>query len=520
MSDISGSKTAKGAEHSVDVASLGSHKHDEHSDTLIRQFGLLPLLGVGLLGAGYWAGQIVTMTTVLGVGGPPGLFWGTFLCAFCILCIAISLAELASAYPTSGGVLDWAYECSSKSSRNFVAWTTAWLNTFAWIVTATTWASLVAQQVLALAVLYHPDYVIKQWHTWLVLQFVLIVGLLINVFGVKMMPALDKIGLATFFLGCFVLSITVAATAPTHQSAKFVFVDIINTTGWSSNGLVWCLGQIATSGAFILIDSPSHLSEETIEPEKNVPKAMVYSVLIGTVTGLFVTLCFMFSIADIDGVLASAGGVPYIQIIKNATRSNGATVVLSLFMIILSMYGAVTSVTVASRVAWAFARDGGLFFPKTFTRMSSSLHVPVLSLILCTFGSSCIGVIYLGSITAFNSFLSALTILFFACYAMVIGSFMLNRRYLPKKGPYHLSSTVGWTVNTIAMVYMLVFGVFFCFPSVYPPTANTMNWSSVILVGVFLLSSVGYVTWGRNSYAGPSGAVMAERIGESSETTV
>ncbi|CDS00330.1 hypothetical protein [Sporisorium scitamineum] len=495
MSDISGSKAAKAAEHSVKVASLGSHKHTGQSETLIRQFGLLPLLGVGLLGAGYWAGQIVTMTTVLGVGGPPGLFWGTFLCAFYILCIAISLAELASAYPTSGGVLDWAYEGSSNSSRKFVAWTTAWLNTFAWIVTATTWASLVAQQVLALAVLYHPDYVIKQWHTWIVLQFVLIVSLVVNVFGVKMMPALDK-------------------------SAKFVFVDIINTTGWGSNGLVWCLDQIATSGVFILIDSPSHLSEETIEPEKNVPKAMVYSVLIGTVTGLFVTLCFMFSIVDIDGVLSSATGVPYIQSIKNATRSNGATVVLSLFMIVLSMYGAVTSVTVASRVAWAFARDGGLLFPNTFSKMSSQLHVPVQSLLLCIFASSCIGVIYLGGTTAFNSFLSALTILFFACYAMVIGSFMLNRRYIPKKGPYHLSPTTGWIVNTIAMVYMVVFGVFFCFPSVYPPTADTMNWSSVILVGVVVLSSVGYVTWGRKSYAGPSGAVLAEPIGESTEIGV
>ncbi|EST08577.1 Amino acid/polyamine transporter I [Kalmanozyma brasiliensis GHG001] len=517
MSDASDHK--KGAEvgHSSEVASYAGHDHV--SEPLIRQFGLMPLLGVGLLGAGYWAGQIVTMVTVLSVGGPPGLFWGIFVCAFCILCIAISLAELASAYPTAGGVLDWAYEGSSKSSRKFVAWTTAWLNTFAWIVTATTWASLVAQQVLALAVLYHPDYVIKQWHTWLLLQAVLIVGLLVNLFAVKIMPALDKIGLVTFFTGCIVLSITVVATAPSHQSARFVFVDIINSTGWSSNGLVWCLGQIATSGAFILIDSPSHLSEETIEPEKNVPKAMVYSVLIGTVTGLFVTLCFMFSIVDVDGVLTSATGVPYIQIIRNATQSNGATVVLSLFMIILSMYGAVTSVTVASRVSWAFARDGGLLFPKTFSKMSTSLHVPVQSLLLCVLISSCVGVIYLGSITAFNSFLAALTILFFACYAMVIGSFMLNGRYIEKRGPYKLSSTVGWTVNVIAMVYMIFFGVIFCFPFVYPPTANTMNWSSVILVGVVLLSSVGYVTWGRNSYAGPSGAVMAERIGQSAAAT-
>jgi choline transport protein len=97
---------------------------------------------------------------------------------------------------------------------------------------------------------------------------------------------------------------------------------------------------------------------------------------------------------------------------------------------------------------------------------------------------------------------------------MVIGAFMLNNRYIERSGPYRLSSTIGWAVNAIAMVYMLVFGVFFCFPTVYPPEANTMNWSSVILVGVFLISSVGYVTWGRNSYAGPSGAVLAKRIGK------
>lgn len=245
---------------------------------------------------------------------------------------------------------------------------------------------------------------------------------------------------------------------------------------------------------------------------------MVFSVLISTVTGLFVTLCFMFSIVDIDSVLGSATGVPYIQIIKNATRSNGGTVVLSLFMIILSLYGAVTSITVASQVSWAFARDGGLLLASSFSKMSSGLHVPVQALVLCTFVLSWIGFIYLGSITAFKSFLSALTILFFACYAMVIGSFMVNRRYIEHKGPYGLSPVVGWSVNSIAMVYMLIFGVFFCFPSVYPPTVDTMNWSSVILAGVVVFSSIGFVTWGRNSYVGPSGAVIGQRIGKATIT--
>lgn len=492
------------SDNKLEVSSYDQNSEPGHE--LIRQFGLTPLIGVGLLGAGFWVGQNVTLITVIGVGGAPGLFWGTIFCSFCILCIALSLGELASAYPTSGGVLDWAWQSSPKSSRKFIAWSTAWINFFAWCVTAVTWSSLVAQQCLGLAVVFHENYAIKQWHTWLLLQFVLIIGLLVNIFMVKILPALDKVGLATFFVGFFVLSITVAASAPSHQSAKFVFVDIINNTGWGSKGLVWCLGQVATSGAFILIDSPSHLSEETINPGRNVPLAMVISVLIGTVTGLVYALCFMFSIVDIDGVLATATGVPYIQIILNATQSRGATVVLSMFMIILSFYGAVTSITVASRVSWAFARDGGLLVPRFFAKNSKTLHVPVPALILSTFIASCIGFIYLGSLTAFNSFLSALTILFFACYGLVIGGFLASKRHLPVPGPYKLSSAVGYFVNIVSLVYMSVFGVFFCFPSVYPPTAQTMNWASVVLVGFATISTVGYYAWGKRSYNGPSSA--------------
>ena len=78
--------------------------------------------------------------------------------------------------------------------------------------------------------------------------------------------------------------------------------------------------------------------------------------------GFVMLLAFIFVIGNVEEVLTTPTGQPYIQVIWNATQSRGPTIVLVAIIIFFFLFTAVNVNTTASRQIWAFARDGGLPF--------------------------------------------------------------------------------------------------------------------------------------------------------------
>lgn len=114
-------------------------------------------------------------------------------------------------------------------------------------------------------------------------------------------------------IGFVVVFAVLAAMAP-KRDADFVFVETSNLTGWPNDGIAWLIGLLSTTYAFLGYDSAAHLSEELPRPERYVPLAMVGSVVLNGLIGFAYCLMLLFSLGDLDTVLASPFGFPYIQV--------------------------------------------------------------------------------------------------------------------------------------------------------------------------------------------------------------
>ena len=83
----------------------------------------------------------------------------------------------------------------------------------------------------------------------------------------------------------------------------------------------------------------------------------------------------------------------------------------------------------------------------------------------------------------------------------ILPHLLTGRRNVPH-GPFWMGSA-GFIVNGVAVTLIVFFNIFFCFPYAFPTTVSTMNYNSVILAGVFFLTTVWWFAWGVKRYPGP-----------------
>lgn len=110
-----------------------------YSQELNRKFSVWSVLGVGFSLTNSWFGISVALVTGINSGGPVLIIYGIILIALISTCVGISLSELASAMPNSGGQYFWANELAPKRYANFASYLTGY---FAWAGSVFTSASV------------------------------------------------------------------------------------------------------------------------------------------------------------------------------------------------------------------------------------------------------------------------------------------------------------------------------------------------------------------------------------------
>ena len=114
------------------------------------------------------------------------------------------------------------------------------------------------------------------------------------------------------------------------------------------------------------------IGAEVKNAERRVPQSMVTSVLINGAMSFAFIICLLFTLGDLEAALSSPTGYPIIEVLSQATNSNAGTTVLMSFLIFSGIIALFSSLASVSRLVWAFARDGGLPFPKFFSYVSSA----------------------------------------------------------------------------------------------------------------------------------------------------
>ena len=217
-----------------------------------------------------------------------------------------------------------------------------------------------AQHIQALIALNMPSYVVQGWHGTLLSIAITISSILWNTVLVKKLPLAEGVALSIHFLGFFAFLVVLWVMGP-RSNPKDVFTKFEDPMGWGHNNfatLVGILGPIWTLGG---ADAACHLAEEVKDASWNAPRAMVANAAVGYSLGFIMTVTGFLTLGnDPTALLDTPFGLPWIQIMFNATESTVATSIMTSVVCLMLLFGSINSLTCASRQLFSFARDKGL----------------------------------------------------------------------------------------------------------------------------------------------------------------
>ncbi|CBX94161.1 hypothetical protein IAQ61_005371 [Plenodomus lingam] len=474
-----------------------------HKGELERNFSLVSMLGLAFAILNSWTALSMSISLAITSGGTTSVLWGLLTAGICNVCLALSMAEFLSAYPTAGGQYHWVAVITPKPWVPLASWITGWINVAGWIALTTAPSLLASQFISGFIFLFYPDFVLEKYHFWLIYVAFTVTGFIINAFLNRILPFINRGALLWTLGGFVVISITVLACAsPDYASAEFVFTEFINVTGWP-DGVAWLLGLLQGAYGLTGYDAVAHMIEEIPDASVQGPKIMVYSVVIGTVTGFIFLMVLLFvSGGDMELITSSGAGV-LLAILQKATSSRAGAVCLGLIPLICLMFGQIAIMTTSSRMTYAFARDGGLPMSKLFSHVHHGLGLPLNALMLSATLSILFGLLILGSSSAFNALASAAVVALGVSYAIPVAIHVCRRRKMLPARAFALPGPLGWIANLIGVGYTIVTTVLFLFPPALPVTSANMNYCVVAFGIILFISTFQWFVDGRKNYTGP-----------------
>ncbi len=309
-----------------------------------------------------------------------GIVWP--LAVLFSLCVAATMAQIASAFPTSGGLYHWASLLGGRS----MGWFTAWLN-LAGLVTVLA-AINVGTWRFVVSGLFGGDDPGELTQIAAVALITLSQACL-NLMGTRF------IGPLTSFSGWWILGVTVflvlillAFGDPGHPSRLFEFQNFsgfptmdeskgVSPVWPMSTSMVWLFLLALLLPAFTItgFDASAHAAEETHKAALNVPKGIIQSVLISGIAG-WILLGVAVLVIDDPIHIANQGERAFVEILEQNLPSRLETAAYIAILFAQYLCGMAT-ITSASRMVFAFARDGGMPGSAWLRQVRSGSKVPV-----------------------------------------------------------------------------------------------------------------------------------------------
>ena len=300
-----------------------------------------------------------------------------------------------------------------------------------------------------------------------------------------------------------------------HQSAHYVFAHTINNSGFSGSNFsspvfwfVFGLGLLMAQYTYTGYDASAHMSEETRKASRAAAWGVVMSVVMSVIFGFILLVAVTFAIPDTKGTLA-AGGYAVTYIWQTSMGAKWAEALL-LIACVAQFFCGLASVTAASRMMFAFSRDGAVPGGRTFFRKVSSVHrvpvnaviaIAVLSwaLMIPTYWNNTIGYLVGTSIAVIG--------LYIAYGIPIFLRWRAGARFEP--GAWTLGNHYKW-INPIAFLWIVLIAILFIMP--VTPTGipwhsgfdwNVVNYAPITVGGVLLLVGAWWLASARRWFKGP-----------------
>jgi amino acid transporter len=450
-------------------------------------------------------------------GGPVAISIGWPVISLFVLFVGLSMAELASKFPTAGGIYYWAYRLGGVRW----AWFTGWFNLLGLVAITAAVDYGAASFLNSVLALYGLHFILNftttnlstgLHNTFVLFVVILAVHSLINVFSSPMVALLNRIS-AWWMLGGVIVIVAVLIFGPSsHQSFSWVFGHRANNSGFAG-GMYWFyvlpLGFLLTMYTFTGYDASAHLSEETHDAQRAAPRGLWTSIAYSAIGGWAVLLAITFAATHIAAIDKGGGGS--VPVIESALSTGLAKLVLDVSTV-GQLFCGMGCVAAASRMVFAFSRDGAVPGHSLWRRLNhhrtptwSVLFVAVAALIItipAIFGNSA------GLPVAFFAVTSITTIGLYIAYILPV--FLRWRMFDSfEAGVWNLGKHHRW-INLIAIIWVTLCVIIFCLPGspAAVPWDHGFSWSSfnyAPLVTVALLLGV-WIAWeagAKHTFKGP-----------------
>ena len=476
------------------------------------------------------AGGITSFPLAMGTGSAFEATIGWLVGGVFALVVAASLGQIASAYPTAGGLYHWSSILGGKGW----GWATAWINMLGLVFVVASVNVGVWQlfRDLVLAGVFHVDVSTltavadplptgmtpeqgaainshAYWIQVLAVALITTAQALFNHFGIKLTTMLTDFSGYLIFVVAVVLALTFFIFGATHDLSRiFTFT---NNTGDLGGGYVpaartgivaFLIGLLYPLYTITGFDASAHTSEETQDARNAVPRGMLHSVFWSLLFGFFMAVSFVMASPDLAAT-AKDGGAAWFNLFNNLPAPAALKSILAIAIVVANFICALAGLTSISRMIYAFARDGGLPASKALATVHPSYRTPVAAI----WTGAVLSVLATLYSPAFAALAAGCALFLYVSYAMpVAAGFFAEGKTWTEFGPFRLGV---WS-KPFALVTML--GVLILmYAGIQPPFDILINYA----VGTIVLLLVLWFAVERNRFQGPPmGADVAKRQAE------
>jgi urea carboxylase system permease len=399
------------------------------------------------------------LTTIGGV-----FIWSWPIVALGQFIIALGFAELSSHYPVAGSVFQWTKYLSGKT----YSWFAGWIYLFAGVLTVT---SVCATLPLALI----PAFQNMGWNLALSHRNEQIIALItlalitvLNIFGVRLVALINNTGVMFEILGMVVFAF-ILAIFHHHQSASVIF----HTGGTSLTTGTFLIAMFMALYVIYGFDTASTLAEETRDPRREAPKAVLASVIGAFVIGAVFLFACLLAIPNLKDAIKGAFGPANII---NANFSTGFATVFLLVVAAAIFVCCLAIETSTIRLCFGMSRDDRLPISSLLAKVQPRLHTPI---------GSCLAIGILAAIPLIQ--FAGAPILAIAATGMIYFSYLIGnlalfrarlRGWPRAKAPFSLGRW-GLPLNVLALLYGGGMLINFAWPRGTPAFTNPTPYQDV-----------------------------------------
>jgi amino acid transporter len=482
-----------------------------YAQELFRAMGGFQNFAISFTIISILAGCLTSYAIAFNQGGPVAITWGWLIVGFFCIFVSLALGEIASTYPTAGGLYFWSSKLPGGSPG--WGWFTGWFNLVGQIaVTAAIGFGCAIFMTSLLNLLF--DY--PNTYHWIYFTYALIMlgAGLINMFKVSITAALNAFSAWWHMIGVLVIVGILIVVPDHHRSVGYVFGQTLNNTGFgggTTSGIVFfyvfLTGLLMAQYTITGYDASAHMSEETHRASIGAAWGMVMSVVVSVIFGFILLVAVTFVVpSDKD---AAAAGTFVVTYIWQTSMSTHWAEFLLFIAVVAQCFCTIASTTSASRMMFAFSRDRAVPGHQLWKRVSKADRIPINTVwAICVLAFiTPLPAWWYGYVGYAASTAIAVIGLYLAFLLPIILRLRAGERF--ERGAWHLGRHYKW-IDVIAILGIVFICIVFMLPSFYLGVPwntgfdwNYVNYTPLPVIGAFLLFGGWYVLSARKWFKGP-----------------